>query len=200
MRPRKLAWPAAVAAVAALHALAAWTTPPRVPLADVPDHLGDRVQVEGRVRDVRPLDGALLLELTDGDVYLPALLRGDGHAPVEPGDHGRVTGTVELYHGTHEVTGRARDLTVLETRDRPLDPSTVALEPRRYLGTPLQVEGRVQGGEGSWRIADGDAALGLEPADPRGLSTGIRVVAEGELGYRTADAAYALEDAAWHRR
>lgn len=62
------------------------------------------------------------------------------------------------------------------------------------------MEGRVQGGEGSWRIADGDAALGLEPADPRGLSTGIRVVAEGELGYRTADAAYALEDAAWHRR
>lgn len=200
VKARTLAWPAAVAAVAGLHALAAWNAPPRVALDEVPDHLGERVLVGGRLRDVTPLDGAALVEVTDGSVYLPALLRGDPDEPVEPGDEARLEGIVDLYRGTHELRGRAQDLVVLETRDRPLSPSTVADDPRRFAGTPIRVEGWAVPHEERWLVEDPDAALAWEPEDPADLEPGARVVTAGTLAYDPASARYVLEDATWRRR
>lgn len=197
---RTLAWPAAVAAVALLHGLAAWTSPPSVPLSEVPDHLGERVVVGGRLRDVQPLDGARLVEVTDGRVYLPALLRGTPDRPLEPGDEVTLAGVVGLHRGTHQVTGRAGDVTVHATRGTPLDPSTVAETPRRFVDTPIRVAGRLEGEAGAWRLADARARLPLEPQDGEALRAGIEVVAQGVLGYDPADARYVLEEASWRRR
>lgn len=200
MRARRLAWPAAVLAVASLHGLAAWTTPPRVPLDAVPDHLGERVRVAGRVRDVVPLESATIVEVTDGTLYLPALLRGELPRPVEPGDEVRLAGIVRLHEGAHELQGRADDLVVLETRGRPLDPATVAATPRRFADAPVRVRGLVEGEPGAWRVADEEASLALEPdPDEPPLRPGIVVVAEGPLTYDPTAARYRLEDATWRR-
>lgn len=200
MRARRLAWPVAVLAVAALHGLAAWTTPPPIPLEAIPDHLGERVRVAGRVRDVEPLETATIVEFTDGGLYVPALLRGELDRPVEPGDEARLVGLVRLHEGAHEIQGRADDLQVLETRDRPLDPATVAETPRRFAGAPVRVRGFVDGEPGAWRLADGDAALALHPdPDAPRLRSDILVVAHGTLRYDASEARYALEDARWRR-
>lgn len=200
MRARTLAWPAAILAVAGLHGLAAWKAPPTVALPEVRDHVGERVRVGGRLRDVRILDGARLVEVTDGDVYLPALLRGEPDRPLEPGDEVRLVGIVGLHEGAHELRGRAGDVTVLETRGRPLSPGTVARNPRRFAGTPVRVDGWIEGGPEAWRLSGKGASLALEPENGTGLREDLRVLARGTLAYRPSEAHYVLEEATWRRR
>lgn len=200
MRARTLAWPAALLAVALLHGLAAWKAPPTVPLPEVRDHVGERVAVAGRLRDVRVLDDARLVEVADDTVYLPALLRGEPDRPLEPGDEARLVGIVGLHQGAHELRGRSDDVTVLETRDRPLSPGAVSRHPHRLAGTPVHVAGWVEGSPDGWRLARDGSSLALEPANGTGLREDMEVVAHGTLTYRPSEARYVLEDARWRRR
>lgn len=177
----------ALAGVSSLLLLAHVLEPPRVPLSEVPDREGQRVQVEARVLRV---SGAYLL-LADATHRLGAFAPPDDPLPAR-GDLVRAEGIA-----TRLDDGPGLSLDTLEVVEpaatRPVLPSDLAAAPQAHDGARVLVAGEVRGDA----LVGGGARVRLR-GEPVPSKEGDWLAA-GVFHYRPEEAAYVLRVETWTR-
>lgn len=192
-RPRILLAATLLLLATLLHAVDA--EPPAVAVAELAEHDGRTVRVQGVVVDAGTTGrGGTLLHLADGDHAVPVTVPGAASVPL--GAWVEATGRVGRYQGQWWLHAEAPAVVVPDAE--PLRPpwGLLSARPEEWLGKHLEVAGRLD--DGLLRGPDGQTlAAGKGPWPDGGA-----VVATGALAYDADCLCYRLHaamvrDAAW---
>ncbi|MBI4362396.1 MAG: hypothetical protein HY558_04400 [Euryarchaeota archaeon] len=181
-------------AVGLLVLLSAASGTPRVDLSDLPLHEGRRVEVSGRVVDVRPLSGGLRVDLQENGSRARVLV--EEVRDLRLGDLLTARGRVQNYRGTWEVAAEGA-LRTIPGPGRGLSLHQVAQEAPRLDGVGVRVQGTVaRNSSTGFTLSSGEVDLRVETGAPH-PARGSRVWADGVLRYNTSSLAYRLEGSRW---